>query len=116
MDGFPHSAIQGSQLVCSSPWLIAAYHGLHRLRVPRHPRHTFFRLIRFLTQTNTTFITRNLTNDSVLLACSNKIAPLERDEIESVLILELQDLIRSQSSNPTITTTFDCQTTVPLRA
>ena len=30
--------------VCRSPWLIAAYHGLHRLRVPRHPPHAFTRL------------------------------------------------------------------------
>jgi hypothetical protein len=30
--------------VCRSPWLIAAYHGLHRLRVPRHPPHAFARL------------------------------------------------------------------------
>src|SRR5215213_7132292 len=44
MDGFPHSAIQGSLRVCHSPWLIAAYHGLHRLRVPRHPPHAFTRL------------------------------------------------------------------------
>jgi hypothetical protein len=42
--GFPHSAIQGSMRVCRSPWLIAAYHGLHRLRVPRHPRYAFIRL------------------------------------------------------------------------
>jgi hypothetical protein len=42
--GFPHSAIQGSMRVCRSPWLIAAYHGLHRLRVPRHPPHAFARL------------------------------------------------------------------------
>ena len=42
--GFPHSAIQGSMRVCRSPWLIAAYHGLHRLRVPRHPPHAFTRL------------------------------------------------------------------------
>ena len=30
--------------VCRSPWLIAAYHGLHRLRVPRHSPHAFVRL------------------------------------------------------------------------
>jgi hypothetical protein len=30
--------------VCRSPKLIAAYHGLHRLRVPRHPPHAFTRL------------------------------------------------------------------------
>src|SRR6516164_4362620 len=35
--GFPHSDIPGSKTVCSSPRLIAAYHVLHRLLVPRHP-------------------------------------------------------------------------------
>ena len=35
--GFPHSDIPGSKLVCSSPRLIAAYHVLRRLLVPRHP-------------------------------------------------------------------------------
>ena len=35
--GFPHSEILGSKLVRSSPRLIAAYHVLHRLSVPRHP-------------------------------------------------------------------------------
>ena len=35
--GLPHSEIRGSKLVRSSPRLIAAYHVLHRLRVPRHP-------------------------------------------------------------------------------
>jgi len=34
---FPHSEIPGSKLVCSYPRLIAAYHVLHRLLVPRHP-------------------------------------------------------------------------------
>src|SRR5439155_27182630 len=36
--GLPHSEILGSQLVCSSPRLIAAYHVLHRL--PRSEEHT----------------------------------------------------------------------------
>jgi hypothetical protein len=35
--GFPHSDIAGSKVVCTSPTLIAAYHVLHRLPVPRHP-------------------------------------------------------------------------------
>ena len=35
--GFPHSDIHGSTLACSSPWLFAASHVLHRLLVPRHP-------------------------------------------------------------------------------
>ena len=34
--GFPHSEIAGSKPVCGSPTLIAAYHVLHRLLVPRH--------------------------------------------------------------------------------
>ena len=34
--GFPHSDISGSQLICSSPKLFAAYHVLHRLLMPRH--------------------------------------------------------------------------------
>ena len=35
--GFPHSEIRGSKLIRSSPRLIAAYHVLHRLCMPRHP-------------------------------------------------------------------------------
>ena len=34
--GFPHSEIHGSMDICSSPWLIAACHVLHRLLMPRH--------------------------------------------------------------------------------
>ena len=35
--GFPHSDIHGSQVICTSPWLFAAYHVFLRLLVPRHP-------------------------------------------------------------------------------
>ena len=35
--GLPHSDIQGSKPILSSPWLIAEYHVLHRLLLPRHP-------------------------------------------------------------------------------
>lgn len=35
--GFPHSEIHGSKPVLGSPWLIAEYHVLHRLLLPRHP-------------------------------------------------------------------------------
>jgi hypothetical protein len=41
----PHSDIHGSMLVCSSPWLIAAYHVLRRLPEPRHPPHALSSLI-----------------------------------------------------------------------
>ena len=42
--GFPHSEIHGSGLICSSPWLFAAYHVFHRLLVPRHPPCALIRL------------------------------------------------------------------------
>ena len=42
--GLPHSVIHGSQDMCSSPWLFAAYHDLPRLQAPRHPPWTYFRL------------------------------------------------------------------------
>ncbi len=45
---FPHSDIAGSKDVCSSPTLIAAYHVLHRLLVPRHPPNALSSLIKIL--------------------------------------------------------------------
>ena len=41
----PHSEIPGSKVVCTSPRLIAAYHVLHRLLVPRHPPYALSSLI-----------------------------------------------------------------------
>ena len=38
-----HSEISGFTLVCSYPKLIAAYHVLHRLLVPRHPPYALIR-------------------------------------------------------------------------
>ena len=38
-----HSEIFGLMLVCSYPKLIAAYHVLHRLLVPRHPPYALIR-------------------------------------------------------------------------
>ena len=39
-DRFPHSDIHGSRVVCTSPWLFAAYHVLRRLREPRQTQNT----------------------------------------------------------------------------
>ena len=41
---FPHSDIHGSKVICTSPWLFAAYHVFHRLLVPRHPPCALLRL------------------------------------------------------------------------
>ena len=46
--GFPHSEIHGSVDICSSPWLIAAYHVFLRLLVPRHPPCALFCLTSFV--------------------------------------------------------------------
>ena len=46
--GLPHSVICGSQDVCSSPQLFAAYHDLLRQIAPRHPPWTLSRLTIFL--------------------------------------------------------------------
>jgi hypothetical protein len=45
--GFPHSEIRGSKVVRTSPRLIAAYHVLHRLSMPRHPLNALKALDRF---------------------------------------------------------------------
>ena len=46
--GLPHSVTRGSQDVCSSPRLFAAYHDLLRRIAPRHPPWTLVRLTIFL--------------------------------------------------------------------
>ena len=43
--GFPHSDIHGSKVICTSPWLFAAYHVFLRLLLPRHPPCALFCLI-----------------------------------------------------------------------
>ena len=42
--GLPHSEIHGSKPIIGSPWLIADYHVLHRLLLPRHPTNALFAL------------------------------------------------------------------------
>ncbi len=42
--GLPHSEICGSKLILSSPQLIAEYHVLHRLLLPRHSPNALFAL------------------------------------------------------------------------
>ena len=45
---FPHSDSHGSKLICSSPWIIAAYRVLLRLSVPRHSPYALCSLTYFL--------------------------------------------------------------------
>ena len=46
--GFPHSEISGSKRACRFPKLIAAYHVLHRLLMPRHPPYALTSLTKLL--------------------------------------------------------------------
>ena len=48
--GLPHSEITGSKVVSTYPVLIAGYHVLHRLLVPRHPSHALSNLAKNLCQ------------------------------------------------------------------
>src|SRR5215210_3282809 len=68
--GLPHSAISGSPRVCHSPELLAAYHGLPRLRVPRHPPHAFLRLT---TKTDQAELTR-IVSKRVTFSCEKVIS------------------------------------------
>ena len=51
-DGLSHSEISGSNLVCKSPELFAAYHVFLRLQ---EPRHSPYALIYFLTTSHTAY-------------------------------------------------------------
>ncbi len=80
--GFPHSDISGSQLMCSSPKLFAAYHVFHRLSVPRHPPCalsclTFYSLSFDLLGSQTTLLRK---------VVGNKLRLLRLIEIYSVII------------------------------
>ena len=58
--GFPHSEISGSKCIGNSPELIAAYHVLHRLSVPRHPPNAL--VVLDLTFVSEVMITRIITS------------------------------------------------------
>ena len=50
--GFPHSEIPGSKPILGSPGLIAEYHVLHRLLLPRHPPNALIALDLIRKKTN----------------------------------------------------------------
>ena len=82
--GFPHSEIRGSNLICRSPRLIAAYHVLHRLREPRHPPYTlyyFLPLVRLLRRTVCFF--------ALVMMSHTKLAPGEHKHNSRLLLFAL---------------------------
>ena len=92
--GLPHSEIHGSSRICRSPWLIAAYHVLLRLREPRHPPCAltyFFSLY-------TAKLASCVRSSQIILALMSPI-PLSRDKSEIVFILLLFSLLSFQYVN-----------------
>ena len=66
--GFLHSEIRGSMDICSSPQLIAAYHVLRRLPVPRHSPCALLSLtMRYITYPSSELVMR----ESLLLHSTN---------------------------------------------
>jgi hypothetical protein len=93
--GFPHSEIQGSRVVCTSPWLIAAYHVLHRLHAPRHPPCALSSLtIKFAHRKLDQHIV-SLTPSSSRVLESSLDAPRHPEEVLSILGICLFDYQRA---------------------
>ena len=82
--GFPHSDIPGSKSVCDSPRLIAAYHVLHRLLVPRHPPCALSSL------TGNTKVLHLWLTQRLVFSCQRACAAIERRGRHSVLEHELR--------------------------
>ena len=113
--GFPHSAISGSMRVCRSPELIAAYHGLHRLCVPRHPPHTFARL----TTHHEDMMTKQHLHIRAIYSssdCTRRTSVAAGSRCTSRLVTDSPPIAAAlrqpDEPNPTITATFRCQTAV----
>jgi hypothetical protein len=105
MPGFPIRPSRDQALVCSSPELIAAYHGLHRLCVPRHPPHAFARLTHFSVKQSTRDLNTNETTPFSRIASCDEIQSTHRKRPDDASLSH--DLLH-----------FRCQTAgpIPVRA
>ena len=66
--GLPHSEIPGFKVVCTYPRLIAAYHVLHRLHVPRHPPYALSNFIKVISSYNeATYVISKLSKSKKIL-------------------------------------------------
>ena len=97
-DGLSHSEIRGSQVICTSPRLIAAYHVLRRLHEPRHPpcaldyflgrrhaekrhdSHTFS----CVPQTSGNTFTLSFTLQFRVSICQRSLFPYRRENVENI--------------------------------
>src|SRR5690348_17223392 len=93
--GLPHSEILGSRPVCSSPRLIAAYHVLRRLPVPRHPPCALTRLISLLSVSrcdsstpHTPLVSCQRTVSRYTTPRSTNLATWRRGDVQRVVLVE----------------------------
>lgn len=107
--GFPHSDIHGSKPIPGSPWLIAGYHVLHRLLLPRHPPNALIALdlIRKTKdpritahRSRATWLARSgITGRLPLKACIYS-RPFRRKDLVSVLDLDNAAVCSVEQPNP----------------
>src|SRR4030095_4527942 len=90
----------GSRLMCSSPRLIAAYHVLHRLSMPRHPPCALLRLIS---------ISNNRTSDYGLGTKCFHSASVDDPEVQSVFDSQRFDADSLGGNRIAPFRTYDCQ-------
>ena len=81
--------------MCRSPRLIAAYHGLHRLRVPRHPPHAFSRL-------TTSLLNRRRTSAPNSFRTRRSGSAFSRRRVHRRPALAVRDPRREEDPYPTI--------------
>ena len=88
--GFPHSDIPGSQLICSSPRLFAAYHVLHRLLMPRHSPCALINLTNaLLSAALTSFAEKSISGFSFVSELCRLIKKFSLAEIVSITLKNL---------------------------
>jgi hypothetical protein len=106
--GFPHSEIPGSKPVCGSPRLIAAYHVLHRLLLPRHPPCALSSLtIKFTQRIRAPVARRRLCNFYGLISLTHRAAIAAPQSVSKALIKLTYFYITQPCRLPNL---FSCQT------
>ena len=83
--GLPHSEIHGSMRACRSPWLIAAYHVLHRLQMPRHSPCALSSLTKIWSHTSYHSSVKNVS--TLLYAIVKELIPLSGKNVCCLMLI-----------------------------
>ena len=93
--------------VCRSPWLIAAYHGLHRLCVPRHPPHAIARLTTKMVSLELDPLSRHSPSQSCIPSRARAINRVQSRSIVS-LFQPVCSRVSTQNSDKSLYQLFAC--------